>query len=310
MKKLISLTVVTLLFIMSSMMNFLHGQIYHKLIRTNTYWDVYQTIPPEMCYSYANRIYFSNDDTIIDGHTYKKSFQYSFQQVNPGPFCPPFVVLNTSSGTSFYLREDTVERKVFIYCDACSPPSDDLFYDFNLTTGDTLKSLWASFNWPSTHPIVCSSVDSIQLFTGEYRKRINVSSDNSPAYYLESIGGCNGLFQPLYAVPAWGGYFCQSQDNVNLFGFDCDNFFVGIDQDNAKCKEIRWKKSANILSFSGLTCFIGGELQVVDIMGRVFINKKVLLPEARIDVTFLSKGVYLVIVRNDRQKESIKITID
>jgi nicotinamide riboside transporter PnuC len=44
-------------------------QSYHKLIRTNTYWDDYMVILPEMCYTYANRVFFTNQDTVINGFT-------------------------------------------------------------------------------------------------------------------------------------------------------------------------------------------------------------------------------------------------
>src|ERR1017187_3470819 len=73
-----------------------NSQNYHKLIRTNTFWDCFRQ-DPVMCYSYINRIYFTGSDTLIGGIAYKKSLQYPFAaQVVPGPLCPPFVI-DTSS---------------------------------------------------------------------------------------------------------------------------------------------------------------------------------------------------------------------
>src|ERR1035438_1738336 len=147
-----------------------HSQNYHKLIRTNTYWDDYVMSDEPIfggCYSTADRIYFTGNDTVINGFTYQISREYPFSGYNPVPnvMCPPLVVNNESYPTGSFIREDTVARKVYIYVSGGTPP-DQLLYDFSLQIGDTLKS---EYNGGGT--FIVTAIDTVTLNDGEFREK-------------------------------------------------------------------------------------------------------------------------------------------
>jgi hypothetical protein len=207
--------------------NTTYSQSYNKLISTDKYWDVYTRVNPDWCATWANRIYFTGADTVIDGFVYKISKQYFFQQVIiPGPFCPPYVIMNTAYNTQQYIREDTIAKKVYIYCTECYPPVDDLFYDFSLNIGDTLHSFFAGLG--ST--LVCTSIQNFTLQNGSVRKKFNFYYPyQQDAFYIEGIGGAYGLFHPIIPpFEASAGYFCISENDTTLYGDQCYYYFVGM----------------------------------------------------------------------------------
>ena len=142
---------------------FVHSQSYHRLIRTNTYWDEFHT--DVFCYSYIHRIFFTGNDTIIDGISYSILRQFPFESVNPSYLCPPFFIDNVSYPSFYSIREDTIARKVYIYASGFTP-HDQLLYDFSLHVGDTLHSDYNGLN-----TLVLASIDSIVLNNGEVRKK-------------------------------------------------------------------------------------------------------------------------------------------
>lgn len=207
------------------------SQEYHKLIRPNTYWDIYEVILPEMCYTYINRIYFTNNDTLLIGHSYRISREYPFQPVNPGFFCPPFTISNESYITNKFLREDTTAKKVYMYIDEWLNPHEDLLYDFSLNVGDTLKSEYQG----QGDTLICCAIKTVTLQNNETRKKFMFKSNYciDSLFYIESIGGDQGLFWPILCpFEAYAGYFCQSENGINLWGNQCDYYFVGNENKN------------------------------------------------------------------------------
>lgn len=203
-----------------------YSQEYHKLLRPETYWDIYDVILPEMCYTYISRVYFTNNDTLIIGNLYRISKEYPFLRVNPGPYCPPFVISNESYPTNKFLREDTILKKVYIYVDEWLNPHEDILYDFSLNVGDTLNSYYQT----QGDTLICCAIKTITLQNNETRKKFLFKSHwcNDSLFYMESIGGAQGLFRPIYCpFESYGGYFCQSENGVNLWGNNCDYYFVG-----------------------------------------------------------------------------------
>lgn len=204
-----------------------NSQNYHKLIRTNKFWDVYSLGWYD--YNAIDKIFFTGNDTIIEGNAYQLSRQYPYEPVNPGYLIPPFFIDTNSIKTNEFLREDTVMKKVYIY-DPYLTPTDQLLYDFSLSIGDTLKSDYNKGKFGDY--LVLTSIDSVTLLNGEIRKRFIFNPNSSDyGYYIEGIGGSQGLFPPI--VPAFEqneqlGYFCISQDGINLLGDQCNWYFVGI----------------------------------------------------------------------------------
>ena len=283
-------------------------QTYHKLIRLNTYWDVWLTEPPDFCYTYANRIYFTNNDTLINGNYYTLSLGYPIVQVNPGPFCPPFVVLNNPYPTNQFLREDTTEKKVYIFCQECIPQQDDLFYDFTIQVGDTLHSYHAG----SGYTLVCRKIDSVTLQNNEIRKRFKFTPtfSNDTTYYTESIGGGKGLFQELYPYLWLGGYFCQNENGTNLWGDYCNYYFVGTN-------DISDVKSFSIFP-NPVHDFVNVKIDVSEnnwnfilsnIQGQIVIDLSLKEKLNQINISQLAPGVYNYNLKSSRTNSFGKICI-
>jgi hypothetical protein len=215
-----------------------NSQSYHKLIQQDKYWDIY--CDNGFFYEYIYKIYFTGNDTLIDGKQYSLSKQYAYLQLNPGPLIPPFVIDTIAYQTSLFLREDTIERKVYIY-NTSYPIGDQLMYDFSLNVGDTLMSDFCT-DMEGNH-LVLLSVDSVLLQNGEVRRKFNFQDPISltEGNYIEGIGGSQGIFLPI--IPAFEqtysyGYFCVSQGDFDLWGDQCNWYFVGTEKltDNSKIK--------------------------------------------------------------------------
>jgi hypothetical protein len=215
----------TLIFALSTIIVF--PQDYHKLIRTNVLWDQYVVyFPVTWCYTGAKRIYFTDQDTLINGLTYRISKLQNIITLRPnGEFCPPLAVEQATNNTYEFLREDTIAKKVFIYTPGINGGKDELFYDFSMNPGDTLNS---SYYLDQNHVFILDSIGTFYLNNGESRRIFWFQSD-SPVYYIESIGNMEGLFYPLPMgfTESGGGYLCVSENSVNLLGNVCSNYYVG-----------------------------------------------------------------------------------
>lgn len=281
---------------------FIKAQTYHKLIRVNTYWDNYYTSIP--CYTYIHRIYFTGNDTIIGGQTYNKSRQFNFESVNPGSLCPPFVIDNVSYSTGIYIREDTVARKVFTYDNYFTQP-DQLFYDFSLEVGDTLHSL---INGNNT--FVVSSIENVTLHNGEIR-RMFIFNNMDNVYYIESLGGSQGLFRPIdEPIGNQGGYFCISENGINLWGFNCNYFFVGINQINTKdILAITLNPTKSYLNIHLNKTLHNITFSLWDMSGQLITLKTITETETQVDLNGIPPGLYLAQFVFDEGTVNSKIII-
>ena len=112
-------------------------------------------------------------DTIINNHRYLKFY------------------LETGSPNSNKITAIRQENKK-IYAMFFDQAQEFLLYDFNVEKGDTIYST-APSGYISRLPIV-SSIDSIQLYNGEYRKRIIIQGYET---WIEGIGSLNGFDFPI-----------------------------------------------------------------------------------------------------------------
>jgi hypothetical protein len=278
-------------------------QGYHKLIRTNTYWDSFNTTLPEICYTGARRDFFINQDTVINGLTYKVSHTQRIMQVNPGPFCPPFVI-DTAIFTGACLREDTVAKRVYIM----SPMTnwtDQLLYDFSLNAGDTLKSDYLG----GGAVIVIDKVEDLLLNNGETRKNFQIK--NSFVSFTEGIGGSFGLYAPLPVTfcECDGGYFCIKDNSVNLLGSQCNYPYVGQDEREDVAVSLCPNPADDELTVILPSSWTGSELMISGLNGeRVF---SVLLKPGtnKVPVSDFKPGVYLYRVKSGRFLQTGKVAI-
>jgi hypothetical protein len=268
---------------------FIQAQSYHKLIRTNTYWDNYIIESPVWCYASIHRIYFTGTDTTIGGVSYNKSRQYDFESIyQPGPLCPPFIIDNVSNSTGVFIREDTVTRKVYVY-DEFENQHDQLFYDFSLEIGDTLHSLINGNNL-----FVVSSIENVTLQNGEVRKMF-VFNNNDHEYYIESLGGSQGIFYTImWDFTVNGGYFCISENGTNLWGFNCDYYFVGNNQINTNdILSISPNPATSYLDLRLNKTIHNIKFVLMDLSGQLIISRQISEQDTKIMLNGISPGLYL-----------------
>lgn len=204
-----------------ALMSLSFSQSYHPIIEPNKYWDEGVYINQDPCYVNAIRIEFTDDDTLVNGYYYRIYNSYNlFGEPGPGgTICPPFTS-DTIPIRQIGLREDTANRKVYAY-DPTGNPTDILIYDFSLSVGDTLY-----YDNTGGYYQVLEEIEEIVLLNGETRKKYWF--DNHFAYYIEGIGGMNGLFMPIIPLVG-GGYtrFCVKHFGEDIFGDQCNTYFVG-----------------------------------------------------------------------------------
>lgn len=256
---------------------------YHPLIQPNKTWDEYYTILPSICYSWGDRVFFADRDTVVNGLTYKICLSQPLIQVYPGPFCPPFNVDSTAY-FAVLMREDTLTRRVYINC-AQTGGLDDLLYDFSLSPGDTLHSDYLGYG----ETIVIQAIEYETLNNGETRKKFVISPMLNSAY-IEGIGGTYGMFaqMPVSFCECAGGYFCVKKDGVNLMGSGGNCNFPYVGQNEKVIKEVKVTPNPvrdmvtvtvpaiaegsvfELINISGALCFsviLTGETSVFDLSG-------------------------------------------
>ena len=150
------------------------SQSYHQLIRPNTFWEVLHIDGSQLCQYSGGNSYFFDGDTVIQGMEYKKVLSYKIIHLNPGPFCPPYAIDPNIIVTSAFMREDTINKKVYVF----DPfENDALLYDFSLSPGDTLKSFYPGQGLD----LVVDSIQNLILLDGSDRQVFYL---NNNEYYM------------------------------------------------------------------------------------------------------------------------------
>ena len=179
------------------------GQKYIPFIDTTAKWsvlvfDFINCGPTGKC-DYVN--YRFEGDTIISGFKYYKLW----------------AALGGTTNYSFVelLREDTIKRKVYS-CSYYYPDSDQVLYDFNLHTGDTLKRYM-----PFDTLLVVTKIDSFKLSSDNIiRKKFTLKSPNCKSVYTfaEGIGGDQGPFYMACFFELKGtNLVCYSKNGNTLY---------------------------------------------------------------------------------------------
>ncbi|MBK5284340.1 MAG: hypothetical protein JJE25_02970, partial [Bacteroidia bacterium] len=157
--------------------------------------------------------YEMTGDSILNGRTYHKIESLGTYSCNP-PFCSPCGLPDWGIRL---IREDSTKR-IWIW-DTFSM-ADTLLYDFNLSVGDTINTLYSN---DIGSPHIVQSIDSI--FIGiDYRKIYyygsNLGNDSCTQFLIEGIGTGAGLFSPLCGNGCFEQGFqlsCFKQDGNILY---------------------------------------------------------------------------------------------
>ena len=282
------------------------AQPYHKLIRTGASWDCSWAYDPYGgigCATTINRIFFTGADTVLEGITYKISYAFPMHSEPPNDGkCPPYAVSPVSGDYQHYIREDTVARKVYIYYPIFWYPSDQVLYDFSLQPGDSLRSTYQGTE-------VVTSVDSVQIATGEYQKRFTLYRPTEGyRYYIEGIGGQQGLFTTLFTFESYGIFLCLKENGVSLWGNTCNSWFTDVPEQKEMKPVIFPNPSADMVT---IDCNDSrGNLKIIEITGITGARlQEIRTTENRItlDIKSYPGGIYFVRIRTNNSLYSGKI---
>ncbi|MFW5663590.1 MAG: T9SS type A sorting domain-containing protein [bacterium] len=201
-----------------------------------------------------------------------------------------------------YLFEDTVAKKVY-YTDMYD--NEVLLYNFSLVEGDEFQ-----------HMLV-TMVDSIQLLNGTYRKRIEF--EHGLYSWIEGIGSIEGGLlwsdwgMKKHIPEAWT--LCYYENDSLLFMNDdyetCDiNFLVNIEETSDKSFSPiiypnPFTKNLSI-SFENPMYSETIEIRIKALDGRVVYNE-IIHSDISLNLSFLEKGIYLLLLTNRGITYSSKI---
>ncbi len=274
-----------------------YGQVYHPLVRTNTFWDILQGDGSQICsLSGGNQYFFQGDDTLIMGQTYQIIRGYPIVNVNPGPYCPPFAVDGSVSTIWAFMREDTTAKKVFVFDQGNN--SDALLYDFTLIAGDTLNSYYAGLG----QTLVVDSVGDTVLLDGAIRKIVYL---NNGEFYIESIGSSQGLCSPIIlGTGVWGIHACVSENDIQLWGTQCYGYLGVSEMFADSAFSVFPNPTQNFLQIerNGRS---NGILKIMDLTGRLVFVEEISESTKNIDISQLASDTYIYSFESEN---SVKIT--
>ena len=278
------------------------SQPYLKLIEPNKYWDIAYYSGGSVCSIDSNaafRYYFDGDTLMPNALIYKKTRSFKMLSQMSWLYCPPFLVDTTSNEGLFYIREDTIQKRVY----TIENNQDQLAYDFNLNSGDTLQSLYAGAG-------VLQIVDStkMQLFPdGSLRKIIFLKNGQ---YYIEGIGSpSSGLAQPMPSFWFGSGYYmlCVKQNLIDLIGTECSSVFLSLPENyDVKNINVYPSPASDKLIIENKGAFT---VKVININGENLITKEC-ENKFFLDCSHYISGLYLIQIQTKDQFITKKIIIN
>lgn len=282
------------------------GQDYIPFPTSNTVWSEHFRAPVSTSLtSYYYRNILADKDTTIGAKTYHQLF-YSHSDTVYSE--------NSSAVYNGGIRENN--RQVFYL------PKDSvneyLLYDFSLQVGDMIKYDYSAFSHQMglgpMDSLFVSSIDSVLILDGSYRKRIRFSfniDDIEPipwASWIEGIGYEMGLLIPIGDIPTNGQKYtlgCLKQNNEIIY---YDNLFDNCYPVNQSVFEFS-KQNEITISPNPVQdyCKIQWEVNNVqfdrilisDVYGRIVFSEKIdQNNETIIDCRNFGQGMYLVNIFN------------
>ena len=273
------------------------SQTYHKLIQDSVYWDEIKfNYQGDGCFGYDSikRLFFETDTT-IGGVLYSKVKYYNFISLDNDSFCPPFEIAHQKYELfNIFVREDTLERKVYIL-DIGFSPVEQLLFDFSLQPNDMFYNTY----YMEAESLFVSNIDSIQLYDGSYRRRINMDGVSTGQSYsfIEGIGCFEGLLHGVFndGVIAYQ-MLCVKEKTVPLYGY-CVTYFTNINRQdnkfdifpnptceyiNVSCQDIHQK------------CFA----KIYNLCGEVIQQAEIVDENTLINISSASPGLYFFMITN------------
>ncbi len=169
-----------------------NAQSYYPFPNDSTYWNYeYQSTDPNCPGIILKYNYRIEKDTLINSKIYQVISKTCAYSAN-GPGC--FASCYPNNFNYAYLRNDTINKKLFCQIPSLGINFDTLLYDFSISIGDTLKNCYLLPSQSSVN--IVTGIDSI-FFDGSYKYGYIISGGINAKYY-QMIGLVNtDFFGPI-----------------------------------------------------------------------------------------------------------------
>lgn len=242
-------------------------------------------------------------DTLIQSVLYHKVYYGS-------PY-PPMGNCYGADGTIALLRQDTIQKKVFIRFNNV----DRLLYNFNKNINDTLMAFSMLGSVIGTTIILTvTQIDSVLLFDNQYHKRIKYNTSTPTFTVIEGVGGLKGLVIPYFdPFETFVDLLCMGTSSSNIiysnpqYLWGCMPSFTGITPSLENAKSRFFPNP------------VSDELSIIEAEGLMFkmvnlLGKEVELVESgeklnsirKFNLECLPKGIYFLQVYQDNQLISVE----
>jgi hypothetical protein len=246
---------------------------------------------------------FSNDETYIykfNGDTTFGSYQYKKLYETQKSTLTDWLYIHA-------MREDS-NGKVYLY----SNSGDVLYYDFGLNKNDTFIF--------KGHKMLVDSVNTISLLNNEKRKRIYLSDSSCYDQWIVGIGSLHGLTNVGYlgcdssSMSTVTLNCCFENDTLkyhNSTFLPCYYITIGINEINNKGNLINIYPNP---SSDRITIDCAEQqnfkMQIYNLVGECILQKQMKNEMNDIDISPLSKGIYIIKLSNANwavQRKLIKV---
>lgn len=277
-----------------------------------TYAQSYQPFPTQamlwressggyQCGCCSESQYLTLGDTIINSFTYtklqKSGRRYSEDQVGN---------CTRNNGYSFYdpivyYRNDVSAKKVYLKESVSAP--DKLWYDFDLNTGDTIRT--DIFPFVGNQYYTVGSIDSVKVGIS-YHKRFAINNcttgSPNPLHFIEGIGSDYGLFSSIdCSFERRDILNCVSQGSKIIYPAqltECQ--MVGFSFPESKSAIKIYPNPGN-----GLYHIDGIKEQtrytVFNVLGKVVLVGDLSKSKNSVDLSDLNSGIYLIQLLQNQQ---------
>lgn len=272
------------------------SQNYTLLLENNKKWNVlevnYSTCN---CVEYKTNSYYLGNDTLVDTVVYKKLMDTLYLE---GLYNSIYSV------TLLYglIREDTLSHRVYFkQTDLYPAPPEYLLYDFDLDTGDY-------FHYGDFDSLLVDTVDSV-FISYKYFKRIKLRKNLSERLtWIEGIGALEGL---VYSMPEFlflnKELLCYWQNDTLVYTkgdpiYNClyADFISDVPEMGESIYNIYPNPVTNYLYIESESVML--DITINDINRRVLFNDKKKSGDARLDMSMLNPGFYILTINNQRYK--------
>jgi hypothetical protein len=284
------------------------AQVYHPIPTDSVWWvEKYQQSGLSSCLAnYYNYIYPTSPSVSLGGNIYTEfrcNGQVEYTPIGPPPhFCPSNYTLTNEFYA--YLRNDSVNNKVFIY-DTNHTNQEQLLYNFNLSIGDTIVPYgMTNMALCTGNVITVINSDSISI-GGAYRNRfeLDYAGLSFPIYLIEGIGSNLGLVHTVY---------CPFEETTELICYHYKEFEYGNVGSNYCTQTLQVdehiQSTETYINRTGPDHFQVTNpytsqinLHCYDMLGKLIFSKSILQSE---DLSFseVSGGIYVMFIEYNGQK--------